>query len=89
MSTERLIKENSQNIGIAPKETVKIFSDPQISNLYLNKVENITLKKRKSKICINILQEKLRKKEVKTRFENRIVFGLFISVVVVLFYISS
>jgi len=89
MSTETLIKENSKNIKLQPHGSKKFYSDPQISNLDLNKVQNNTLKKKKSKTCIKTLQEKLRKKEVKEKFENRILYGLFISVVAVLFYVST
>ena len=39
--------------------------------------------------CINTLQAQLRKKEVKEKFENRILYGLFISLVAVLFYVST
>jgi len=89
MSTETLIKENSKNTKPQPHGSKKICFDSQISNLDLNKVQNNTLKKKKSKTCIKVLQEKLRKKEVKEKFENRILYGLFISVVAVLFYVST
>ena len=89
MSTETLIKQNSKNTKTDPHGPLKIFSDPQISNLDLNKLQNNTLKKKETKTCIKILQEKLRKKEVKKKFENRILYGLFISVVAVLFYVST
>jgi hypothetical protein len=89
MSTETLIKENSKNIKLQSHGSKKIYSDPQISNLDLNKVQNNTLNKKKSKTCIKILQEKLRKKEVKKKLENRILYGFFISVVAVLFYVST
>jgi ABC-type uncharacterized transport system ATPase subunit len=89
MSTETLIKENLKNTKFDPSGLGKTFSDPQISNLDHNNLQNTTLKKKKSKTCINTLQEKLRKKEVKEKFENRILYGLFISLVVVLFYVST
>ena len=89
MSTETLIKENLKNTKSNPSGSGKTFSDPQISNLDLNKLQNNTLKKKKSKTCINFLQEKLRKKEVKEKFEIRILYGLCISVVAVLFYVST
>ena len=89
MSTETLIKQNSKNTKIDPHGSLKIFSDPQISNLDPNKQQNNILKKIKSKTCINTLQAKLRKKKVKEKFENRILYGLFISVVAVLFYVST
>ena len=89
MSTETLIKENLKNTKSNPSGSGKTFSDPQISNLDLNKLQNNTLKKKETKTCIKTLQEKLRKKEVKKKFENRILYGLFISVVAVLFYVST
>jgi len=89
MSTETLIKENSKNTKFNPRGSEKKYSDPQISNLDLNKLQNNTLKKKETKTCIKTLQEKLRKKEVKKKFENRILYGLFISVVAVLFYVST
>ena len=89
MSTETLIKENLKNTKSNPSGSGKTFSDPQISNLDLNKLKNNTLKKKETKTCIKTLQEKLRKKEVKKKFENRILYGLFISVVAVLFYVST
>ena len=89
MSTETLIKENSKNTKFNPRGSEKKYSDPQISNLDLNKLQNNTLKKKETKTSIKTLQEKLRKKEVKKKFENRILYGLFISVVAVLFYVST
>ena len=86
MSTEKLINKNSK---FDPSGSEKKFSDPQISNLDLNKVKNNIFKKKKIKTCINTLQETLRKKEVKKQFENRILYSLFISVVAVLFYVST
>ena len=89
MSTETLIKENLKNTKFDPSGLGKTFSDPIISNLDLNKLQNNISKKKKLKTCINTLQETLRKKEVKKQFENRILYGLFISVVAVLFYVST
>jgi len=89
MSTETIIKENLNNPKLDPSESVKTQSGPQISNLNLNKVFYKPENKKKSKTCINSLQEKLRKKKVKQKFENRIAYGVFISVVAVLFYVST
>ena len=89
MSTELLIKENIKNLKLDPSGSDKRRSAPQISNLNLNKVYGNTLSQKKSKTCINKLQEKLREKEVKQKFENRIAYGIFISVVAVLFYVST
>ena len=88
MSTEILIKEEP-NPKLDPRGSVKTQAGPQISNFILNKVYNKPKNKKKSKICINILQEKLRKKQVKQKFGNRIAYGVFISVVAVLFYVST
>jgi len=92
MSTEILIKEKSKNLSdskLHPSASEKNFSYTKITNLDLNKIQNYKLNKKISKTCINTLQEKLRKKEVKEKFENRILYGLFISVVAVLFYVST
>ena len=65
MSTELLIKENIKKPKLDPSGSDKTYSDPQISNLNLNKVYPKILNKKKERICINKLQEKLREKEVK------------------------
>ena len=89
MSTELLIKEIIKKPKFDPTGSDKTNSDPQISNLNLNKVYPKILNKKKKRICINKLQEKLREKEVKQKFENRIAYGIFISLVAVLFYVST
>ena len=89
MSTETIIKENLNNPKLDSIGSGKTKSGPQISNLSLNKVYDKSENKKKLKTCINNLQEKLRKKEVKQKFENRIAYGIFISVVAVLFYVST
>ena len=89
MSTESLSKENFKNPKLDPKGSEKSLSGPQYSNVDLNKVQKNIFNKKKTKICINVLNENLRKKEVKEKFENRILFGLVISAVVVLFYVST
>ena len=92
MSTEKLIIKNSKirtNTKLYLSGTEVKFSDPQISNLDLNKVQNNTLKNKNIKTCINTLHDKLRKKEIKKQLENRILYGLCISVVAVLFYVST
>ena len=89
MSTESIIKEDLNKLKLDPSGSGKIQSGPQISNLNLNKVYDKFENKKKIKTCINSLQEKLRKKEVKKKFENRIAYGIFISVVAVLFYVST
>ena len=89
MSTESLSKENLKNPNLDPKGSEKSLSGPQYSNVDLNKVQKNTFNKKKTKICINALNENLRKKEIKEKFENRVLFGLVISAVVVLFYVST
>ena len=89
MSSELLIKENIKKPKFDPSGSDKTNSDPQISNLNLNKVYGNKLNQKKSKTCINKLQEKLREKEVKQKFENRIAYGIFVSLVAVLFYVST
>tara|TARA_B100000965_G_C18936014_1_gene475110 strand:+ start:136 stop:405 length:270 start_codon:yes stop_codon:yes gene_type:complete len=89
MSTELLTKENIIKPKLDPSGSDDKISDPQFSNLNLNKVYSKILNKKKNKICINKLQEKLREKEVKQKFENRIAYGIFISLVAVLFYVST
>ena len=65
-----------------PKGSDDGLSNPQISNNILNKKQN-------KKICMTNLRERLRKKEVKERHENRILYSLFFSIVAVLFYIAT
>ena len=89
MSTESLLKENFKNPKLDPKGSEKSLSGPQYSNVDLNKVQKNIFNKKKTKICINALNENLRKKEIKEKFENRVLFSLVISAVVVLFYVST
>ena len=89
MSTENIVKENLKNTKFGSRVLKEIISDQKISNIELNKIYKNSLKKKKTKICINSLQEKLRKKKFKEKFENRIIYILFISFVAVLFYVST
>tara|TARA_B100002051_G_scaffold104155_1_gene99468 strand:+ start:29 stop:298 length:270 start_codon:yes stop_codon:yes gene_type:complete len=89
MSTENIVKENLKNTKFGSRVLKEIVSDQKISNIELNKIYKNSLKKKKTKICINSLQEKLRKKNIKEKFENRIIYSLFISFVAVLFYFST
>ena len=89
MSTEILTKENLKNPKYDLKGSEKTRSDPQFSNLDLNKVQKHTSNKNKSKICINTLNKNLRQKEIKEKFENRVLFSLVVSAVAVLFYVST
>ena len=89
MSTEILTKENLKNPRFDPKGSEKTRSNPQFSNLDLNKVQKYTSNKNKSKICINTLNKNLRQKEIKEKFENRVLLSLVVSAVAVLFYVST
>ena len=89
MSTELLTKENLKNPKYEPKGSERTRSDQQFSNLVLNKVQKHTSKKNKSKICINTLNKNLRQKEIKEKFENRVLFSLVVSAIAVLFYVST
>ena len=89
MSTELLIKEDIKKPKLDPSGSGQTSSDPQISNLNLNKVYPKILNKKKKRICINKLQDELREKEVKQKFGNRIAYGIFVSLVAVLFYVST
>ena len=89
MSTENIVKENLKNTKFVSSGSKKITSDQKISNIELNKIYKNSLKKKKTKICINSLQEKLRKQKFKEKFVNRIMYGLFISFLAVLFFVST
>ena len=93
MASENL-KKNFKNIlikiekKIDPKVSEEIF-DQKISNVELNKITDNSIKNKFGKICVNKLQERLRKKKTKEKFENRILFSLFFSIVAVLFFITT
>ena len=92
MSTETLTKINPKiliNSKLDPNGSDKRSSDPKISNTDLNKVTSFKSKKNKDKICINKLNDRLKKKENNKKFENRILSGLFLGVVAVLFFIAT
>ncbi len=87
MSKDVLAKDNKKILldidnSFDPKGSSNELSDPQISNNILNKIKN-------KKFCMTKLRERLRKKEVKERYENRILYSLFFSIVAVLFYILT
>ena len=88
------LKKNFKNIlikiekKIDPKVSEEI-SDQKISNLELNKSRVNSIKNKFNKICVNKLHERLRKKKTKEKFENRILFSLFFSIVAVLFFITT
>ena len=73
---------------IDPKVSEEI-SDQKISNIELNKIRDNSIKNKFNKICVNKLQERLRKRQTKEKFENRILFSLFFSIVAVLFFITT
>ena len=93
MALENL-KKNFTNIlikiekKIDPKVSEEI-SDQKISNIELNKIRDNSIKNKFNKICVNKLQERLRKKQTKEKFENRILFSLFFSIVAVLFFVTT
>jgi len=92
MSTETLTKLNPKiliNSKLDPNGSDITSSDPKISNKDLNKVASIKSKKNKDKICINKLTDRLKKKENNKKIENRILSGLFLGVVAVLFFIAT
>ena len=86
--------ENFKNILIKIKKKIdpkvsEEISDQKISNIELNKIRDNSIKNKFNKICVNKLQERLRKKQTKEKFENRILFSLFFSLVAVLFFITT
>ena len=88
------IQKNIKNILIKIEKKIdpegsEGMSDQKISNIELNKVRNNSIKRKFNKICFKKLQERLRKKENKEKFGNRILFSLFFSIVAVLFYITT
>jgi hypothetical protein len=54
-----------------------------------DRMNNKGLVRNNKKICMIKLREKLRKKEVKEKYESRILYSLFFSIVAVLFYIAT
>ena len=90
MSTETLTKLNPKvliNSKLDPNGSVSKASDQSMTNTELNKVPY--LKKNESKICINKLKNRLKIEEKSKKIENRILTGLFLSIVAVLFYIAT
>ena len=90
MSTETLTKLNPKvliNSKLDPNGSVSKASDQSMTNTELNKVPYS--KKTESKICINKLKNRLKIEEKSKKIENRILTGLFLSIVAVLFYIAT
>ena len=89
MSTETLTKLNPKiliNSKFDPNGSDANVSDPKTLNAELNKVELSNNKKSKHKTCINKLNNRLKIQEKNKKIENRVLTGLFLSVVAVLFF---
>ena len=89
-----MASENLKNILIKIKKKIdpkvsEEISDQKISNIELNKIRDNSIKNKFNKICVNKLQERLRKRQTKEKFENRILFSLFFSIVAVLFFVTT
>lgn len=92
MSTETLTKLNPKiliNSKFDPNGSDANVSDPKTLNAELNKVELINNKKSKHKTCINKLNNRLKIQEKNKKIENRVLTGLFLSVVAVLFFVAT
>ena len=92
MSTETLTKLNPKiliNSKFDPNGSDANVSDPKIFNAELNKVELSNNKKSKHKTCINKLNNRLKIQEKNKKIENRVLTGLFLSVVAVLFFVAT
>jgi len=92
MSAEILKKKNPENV-IELKS--KINNNKQdtlenkISNFNQNNINKSYTYKNKKKICINSLQDRLRKKAERKKYESRILYSLLISAVTILFFVST
>jgi DNA-binding transcriptional regulator GbsR (MarR family) len=92
MSTETLTKLNQKiliNSKFDPNGSDANVSDPKTLNAELNKVELSNNKKNKHKTCINKLNNRLKIQEKNKKIENRVLTGLFLSVVAVLFFVAT
>ena len=92
MSTETLTKLNPKiliNSKFDPNGSDANVSDPKTLNAELNKVELSNNKKNKHKTCINKLKNRLKIQEKNKKIENRVLTGLFLSVVAVLFFVAT
>ena len=90
MSTETLTKLNPKiliNSKLDPNGPSANVSNPKTSNTELKEVHHT--KKIESKICINKLKNKLKVKEKHKIIENRVLMGLILSVVAVLFFVAT
>ena len=92
MSTETLTKLNPKiliNSKLDPNGSDAFASDPKTLNAELNKVKLSNNKKNKHKTCINKLNNRLKIQEKNKKIENRVLTGLFLSVVAVLFFVAT
>ncbi len=92
MSTETLTKLNPKiliNSKFDPNGSDANVSDPKTLNAELNKVELSNNKKSKHKTCINKLNNRLKIQEKNKKIENRVLTGLFLSIVAVLFFVAT
>ena len=92
MSTETLTKLNPKiliNSKFDPNGSDARVSDPKTLDAERNKVELNNNKKSKHKTCINKLNNRLQIQEKNKKIENRVLTGLFISAVAVLFFVAT
>ena len=92
MSTETLTKLNPKiliNSKFDPNGSGINVSDPKTLSAEQNKVELSNNKTNKHKTCINKLNNRLKIQEKNKKIENRVLTGLFLSVVAVLFFVAT
>ena len=92
MSTETLTKLNPKiliNSKFDPNGSGVNLSDPKTLSAEQNKVELSNNKTNKHKTCINKLNNRLKIQEKNKKIENRVLTGLFLSVVAVLFFVVT
>ena len=92
MSTETLTKLNPKiliNSKFDSNGSDANLSDPKILSNELNKVDLSNNEKNKQKTCINKLNNRLKIQEKNKKIENRLLTGLFLSFVVVLFFVAT
>ena len=92
MSTETLTKLNPKiliNSKFDPNGSGVNVSDPKTLSTEQNKAELSNNKTNKHKTCINKLNNRLKIQEKNKKIENRVLTGLFLSVVAVLFFVAT
>ena len=92
MSTETLTKLNPKiliNSKFDPNGSGVNVSDPKKLSAEQNKVELSNNKTNKHKTCINKLNNRLKIQEKNKKIENRVLTGLFLSIVAVLFFVAT